>query len=138
MARSILNSFSTIELVVLGVGGTVLLTVTVVLLARWLFPRLTESEFEPVADSLRVVYELLFALILAFVIAAVLDELGNAESIVASEATTIGGLVRANDTLPAAVGWRLDEAVGYYVRAVAGDEWKTMKDGERSLRATAA
>jgi len=137
MARSILNSFSTIELVVLGVGGIVLLTVTGVLLARRLFPRLTDSDFEPVADSLRVVYELLFALILAFVIAAVLDEMGNAESIVASEATTIGELVRANDTLPAAVGLRLDEAVGYYVRAVAGDEWETMKDGERSLRATA-
>jgi Protein of unknown function (DUF4239) len=138
MARSILSSLSTIEFVALGVGGMVLLTVIGVLLARWLFPRVTDSEFEPVAASLRVVYELLFALILAFVIAAVLDKMGNAESIVASEATTIGGLVRANDTLPLDVGRRLDEAVNYYVRAVAGDEWETMKDGERSPRATAA
>ena len=77
MARSILNSFSAIQIVALGVGGMVLLTVAGVLLARRLFPRLADSEFEPVADSLRVVYELIFALILAFVLAAVLDEMAT-------------------------------------------------------------
>lgn len=138
MARSIINSFSTVELVVLGVGGMVLLTVAGVLLARRLFPRLADSQFEPVADSLRVVYELIFALILAFVIAAVLDEMGNAEAAVASEATTIGALVRANDTLPVTERLRLDNAVHQCVHAVADDEWKTMKDGESSQLATAA
>jgi Protein of unknown function (DUF4239) len=138
MARSILNTFSTIELVVLGVGGAVLLTVVGVLVARRLFPRLADSEFEPVADSLRVVYELIFALILAFVIAAVLDEIGNAEAAVAGEATTIGELVRANDTLPVTERLRLDNSVMRYVRAVANDEWETMKDGEASPLAAAA
>jgi hypothetical protein len=138
LARSILNSLSTIEIVVLGVGGMVLLTVAGVLLARRLFPRLTDSEFEPVADSLRVVYELIFALILAFVIAAVLDEMGSAESAVASEATTIGELVRANDAFPENIREDLDWAVHLYVRAVAKDEWETMKDGDPSPRATAA
>ena len=122
----------------LGVGGAALLTVACVVVARRLFPRLADSEFEPVADSLRVVYELIFALILAFVIAAVLDEMGDAEAAVASEATTIGELVRANDALPPAEGRRLDNAVDRYVHAVAEDEWATMKDGEPSARATAA
>ena len=122
----------------LGVGGMVLLTVVGVLVARRLFPRLADSEFEPVADSLRVVYELIFALILAFVIAAVLDEIGNAESAVAAEATTISALVRANDTLPEEDRLRLDNAVGQYVQAVANDEWETMKDGEASPLATSA
>ena len=138
MARSILNSFSTVELVVLGVGGAVVLTIAGVLLARRLFPRLADSEFEPVADSLRVVYELIFALILAFVIAAVLDEIGSAESAVASETMSIGALVRDNDTFPEAVRGRLDAAVQQYVQAVADDEWETMKDGEPSARAAAA
>jgi hypothetical protein len=138
MARSLLNSMSTVEIVLLGVGGMVVLTIAGVLLARRLFPRLSDSEFEPVADSLRVVYELIFALILAFVIAAVLDEMGNAESAVASEATTIGELVRANDALPGRDRLRLDDSVEQYVRAVANDEWKTMKDGKPSARATAA
>jgi hypothetical protein len=137
MARSILNSLSTVQIVVLFIGGMVLLTVVAVVVARRLFPGQAEH-FERVADSLRVVYELIFALILAFVIAAVLDEMGDAESAVASEATTIGALVRVNDALPARVGRRLDEAVDRYVHAVANDEWKTMKDGESSPRATAA
>lgn len=138
MARSILNSLSTIEIIVLGVGGAVLLTVLGVLVARRLFPRLSDSEFEPVADSLRVVYELIFALILAFVIAAVLDTMSEAESAVASEATTIAELVRANDALPMADRLRLDDAVEQYVRAVADHEWMTMKDGRPSAQATAA
>lgn len=138
MARTLLNSMSTVEIVLLGVGGMVALTIAGVLLARRLFPRLADSEFEPVADSLRVVYELIFALILAFVIAAVLDEMSNAESAVASEATTIGELVRANDALPARDRLRLDNSVEQYVRAVATDEWQTMKDGKPSARATSA
>jgi hypothetical protein len=138
MARSILNSLSTVEMVVLGVGGVVLLTLAAVVLARRLFPQLADSEFEPVADSLRVVYELIFALILAFVIAAVLDTMGEAESAVASEATTIADLVRANDALPVRDRPRLDDAVEQYVRAVANHEWQTMKDGRPSAQATAA
>ena len=138
MTRAILNHLSTIEIVLVGVGGMVLLTLAGVVLVRRLFPRLADSEFEPVADSLRVVYELIFALILAFVIAAVLDEFGNAESTVASEATTIAELVRANDALPERDKQRLDDAVSQYVHAVADHEWKTMKDGEQSAQATAA
>ena len=138
MARAILNSFSTVEIVLIGVGGAVLLTIACVLLARRLFPQLTDSQFEPVADSLRVVYELIFALILAFVIAAVLDEMSNAESTVASEATTIAELVRANDSLPERDQSKLDDSVDAYVHAVANDEWKTMKDGKSSPQATAA
>ena len=135
MWRSILNSLSTAQIIVFSIGSMVVLTVAGVLLARRFCPRLADSHFEPVADSLRVVYELIFALILAFVISAVLDEMGNAESAVATEANTIAELVRANDTFPEHVRGRLDDAVELYVRAVANDEWKTMKDGKASPRA---
>ena len=134
IARSLLNSLSTIEIVVVVIGGAVLLTIVGVLVGRRLFPG-KAAEFENVADSLRVVYELIFALILAFVIAAVLDEMGDAEKAVAAEATTISALVRVNDALPAGVGRDLDEAVDRYVHAVANDEWVTMKDGEASPEA---
>jgi hypothetical protein len=138
VTRSILNSLSTIEIVVLSLGGMVLLTIAGVLLARRIFPARADTRFEQVADSLRVVYELIFALILAFVIAAVLDEMSNAESVVASEATTIGEIVRANDALPVKDRDRLDNSVDAYVHAVANDEWETMKDGKSSPQATAA
>ena len=138
MARTTLNAMPTFAIVLLGVGGMALLTIVVVLLARRLFPRLADGEFEPVASSLRVVYELIFALILAFVIAAVLDELSHAESVVASEATTLGELVRANDALPGHDRLRLDNSIDQYVHAVANHEWQRMKHGERSARATTA
>ena len=38
MARSILNSMSTIEIVLLGVGGMVVLTLVAVVLVRRLYP----------------------------------------------------------------------------------------------------
>jgi hypothetical protein len=138
MTRSILNTLSTGEIIAFGVGGMVVLAVLAAALARRLFPNLAASEFESVADSLRVVYELIFALILAFVIAAVLDEMGTAEATVAAEATTIAELVRTNEALPERDKQRLDAAVGQYVHAVAGNEWKTMRDGEASPQAAAA
>jgi hypothetical protein len=138
LTRDILNSYTTVQIVVLALAGMVVLTVAGVLLARRLFPGRADSQFEAVADSLRVVYELIFALILAFVIAAVLDEMSNAESVVASEATTIGELVRANDALPQKDRDRLDASVDAYLHALADHEWETMKDGEPSPQATAA
>src|SRR5687768_16884447 len=98
MERAILNQFSTATIVVIVVGGMVVLTLAGVLVARRFFPDLAESKFADVVDGLRVVYELIFALILAFVIAAVLDTLNDGEATVATEATQIAQLERQNDT----------------------------------------
>ena len=138
MERAILNQFSTATIVVVVVGGMVVLTLAGVLVARRFFPDLAESKFADVADGLRVVYELIFALILAFVIAAVLDTLNDGEATVATEATQIAQLERQNDTFDSADRLRLHAALGDYVRAVVDHEWKTMKDGNESPVATAA
>ncbi|MDX6677047.1 MAG: hypothetical protein QOE31_1099 [Solirubrobacteraceae bacterium] len=138
MERWVLNHFSTTEIVVLVVGGMVLLTLAAVLLARWLLPDLANSRFDQVADSLRTVYELIFALILAFVIAAVLDTMGQAEATVATEATQIAQLVRGNDTFAPRDTLHLNDAVDNYVHALADNEWQTMQHGEESPVATAA
>lgn len=138
MERAILNHLSTNEIVLIFVGGMALLAVSAVLLVRRAFPALAESRFEQVADSLRVVYELIFALILAFVIAAVLDTMSEAEATVATEATTISQLVRNNESLRADDKIRVNEALDEYVHAVVDDEWKAMREGEESPSATAA
>lgn len=138
MERAILNHFSTPAIIVMFVGGTVVLTLAGVLLARRFFPDLGEGPFADVADGLRVVYELIFALILAFVIAAVLDTLGDAEATVATEATQIAQLQRQNDAFGDADKLRLDAALEDYVHALVEQEWKTMKNGEESAVATAA
>lgn len=138
MERAILNHFSTTAIVVVFVGGMVVLTLAGVLVARRFFPDLGESRFADVADGLRVVYELIFALILAFVIAAVLDTLGDAEATVATEATQIAQLQRQNDAFGDADKLQLNAALENYVHAIVDHEWKTMKKGEESPVATAA
>ena len=138
MERAILNAFSTRTIIVLFVGGMVLLALVGVLAARRFFPDLAESRFADVVDGLRVVYELIFALILAFVIAAVLDTLGDAEATVATEATQISQLERENDAFGEEDELRLSAAVHDYVHALVDHEWETMKDGKESPVATAA
>lgn len=138
MERAILNEFSTATIVVMVVGGMVVLTLAGVLAARRFFPDLGESKFADVVDGLRVVYELIFALILAFVIAAVLDTLNDGEATVANEATQIAQLERQNDTFDNADKLRLHAALEDYVHALVDHEWETMKDGNESPVATAA
>ena len=138
MERSILNHFPTSTIIVMFVGGMVLLTLAGVLLARRFYPDLAESRFADVVDGLRVVYELIFALILAFVIAAVLDTLGDAEATVATEATQIAQLERVNDAFDNDDKLRLNAVLNDYVHALVDREWETMKDGKESPVATAA
>jgi hypothetical protein len=136
--RSLLNSMSTTTIVIVVVGGTGALALGAVLAANRVLPNLATGPFEEMADGLRVVYELVFALILAFVIASVLDTFSTAESTVASEATTLAHMKRASGALPVEQQRRLDEGLDQYVHAIVDDEWKAMRVGKESDRASAA
>lgn len=136
--RSLLNSVPSALIVLTVVGGTIGLALGGVVAAWKLFPNLAEGPFEDMADGLRVVYELVFALILAFVIASVLDTFSNAEATVADEARTLAHIKRANQALPVEQQLVLDEGLGHYVHAIAGPEWERMRDGRESAQAAAA
>jgi hypothetical protein len=123
---------------VLLVGGTLALALGGVLVAHKAFPKIANGPFEDMAEGLRVVYELVFALILAFVIASVLDTFSQADSTVASEATTLAHMKRANQALPVQQQLRLDDGLYQYVHAIVEDEWETMREGEASPRAAAS
>ncbi len=136
--RSLLNSYSSSTIIAMIVGGTVVLALAGILVARKLLPHVADGPFEEMADGLRVVYELVFALILAFVIASVLDTLAAAESTAGAEATTLANIARSTQGLPIAQRIPLDQALNQYVHAVVDDEWKAMKQGHESPRASAA
>jgi hypothetical protein len=138
LMRSLLNALPTATIVLLVVGGTVALALGAVLAAGRLLPNLATGPFEEMADGLRVVYELVFALILAFVIASVLDTFSTAESTVATEATTLAHMKRSSLAFPLEQQRRLDEGLDQYVHAIVDDEWKAMRVGEHSDRASAA
>ncbi len=138
--RSLLNSYSSTTIILMFVGGTVALALVGVLVANKFFPNLADGPFEDTVDGLRVVYELVFALILAFVIGSVLDSFSTAEASVAAEASTLSHMKRANDGLPFDQQRRLDSGINQYVHAIVETEWDTMRtgDGEGSPRASAA
>ena len=136
--RSLLNSFALPTIVLIVVGGTVVLALVGVLVARKLFPNLADGPYHDVVEGLRGVYHLVFALILAFVIASVLGNFATAESTVAAEAATLAHMRRANDALPAEQQVRLNTGLRHYVNAIGDTEWETMQRGEGSPRASAA
>ena len=136
--RSLVDAVPSVLFVVMGVGGAVGLTALAVVLTNRLLPNLRDSSFNDMADGLRVVYELVFALILAFVIASVLDTFSEAERTVAAEATTLADIEWLNRALPVRQQVILDEGLSHYLHAVVDDEWELMSEGRESIRAAAA
>jgi hypothetical protein len=136
--RTVMNSLSTPEIVLIFVGGSVVLAVSLAIIIRWLAPDIAEREFEELASGLRVVYELMFALILAFAIASVIDKFNSAESTVDTEATALSQMLRANRAFPIDLQSRLRDGISNYVFATIDDEWHTMREGKPSREAAAA
>lgn len=120
------------------VGSTVALAIGGVLIARRMVPNLAESNFEDVVDGLRTVYELLFTIVLAFVIGAVLATFSTAEAKVSAEATKLEQLVRSSRDIAPDQRAVINRAISIYVHAVADDEFTTMKNGEPSPLASVA
>lgn len=137
MTRDLLNALTTLQIVVLCVALSVCVAVVLAVVLRWLIPDPEEGRFERLSEGLRVVYELLFALILAFVIASVLDKFNDADRAVGAEAAGLSQMMRNNLAYPPEQQALLGRGVGTYVRAVVTDEWRTMRDGEPSPEAAA-
>jgi hypothetical protein len=134
----VLNSFSTLEIVLIFVGGSVVLAISLAIVIRKAIPDIAERGFEDLASGLRVVYELLFALVLAFAIASVIDKFNEAEDTVATEANALSQLLRDNRAFPHELQSRLRDGIDHYITAVTDDEWKTMREGKSSREASAA
>jgi hypothetical protein len=138
MIRAVLNALSTVEIVLIFVGGSVALAIVMTFAIRKLVPDIADRQFEELAGGLRTVYELLFALILAFLIASVLGKFEDAEHVVDSEATSLALMLRANRAFPPEVEERLNAGMQVYITALVDDEWEKMRHGERSREASAA
>jgi hypothetical protein len=138
VARSLLNHWSTVEIVAVFVIGSVVLAIAVSIAIRRLIPDIAERQFEDIASGLRVVYELLFALILAFVIASVLDKFNEADNTVGREATALAQMVRNDAAFPTGEQTVIDDSIKAYIDAVVNNEWKTMKEGRASPEAASA
>ena len=135
---ALLNHFSTLELILLLVGGPTLLAVGGCLIVQRTFPRLGDSEFDKMSETLRGGFTVLFGLILGLSIASVSTQLSAARATVSSEAAALAQMMRASRALPADDQAAITQAMDEYVHAVADDEWVMMQRGLESPRAAAA
>jgi hypothetical protein len=134
----LLSHFSTLELILMLVGGPTALAVGGCLAVQRIFPRLSDAEFDKVSEALRGGFTVLFGLILGLSIASVSTQLGAARATVSSEAATLAQMVRVSRTLPAEDHAAITQAIDEYIHAVSDDEWVTMQRGLESSRAAAA
>ena len=138
MVLWLLNHFSTVGLILLIMGGTTALAVAGCLIVQRACPKLGESELEKGAEAMRGAFTVLFGLILGLSIAGVSARFSEAQSAVASEASVLAQLVRANRALPPDEQSAINPAIAQYDHAVVDDEWVTMRNGQESPRAAAA
>ncbi len=139
MTQDLLNQFSTLNLILLVVGGTTLLAVILSVVVHKLRPNLADSGFEAVVEILRAdVFALLYTIVLALVITDLSGSLDKASSTVSAEASALAGLTRAADSFPPAQGQAIRDGANEYVHAVVEDEWPRLRTGEPSARAFAA
>jgi hypothetical protein len=136
--HSLVNSVSTVELVLLFVVAGVALSVGGILLAEWALPNLRTGTFAAGANNIRLAFRGLFGLILALTVAGLVANGFVANNAVSDEATTLAQLTRASQTLNVTDRRRMKAAIGQYVHAVAEDEFATMRDGQASPLAAAA
>lgn len=132
MSRWLLNSLSTLEIALVVVGGSVAFAIAGVLVARRVLSDRAAQRIERVSEVLRVPYELLFALILTFGIALVLDKYDEARHTVDGEATALAQLLRTNLAFSDADQQHLGDGLYAYVNAIVEDEWPAMRDGTSS------
>ena len=137
MVLWLLNHFSTVGLILLIVGGTTALAVAGCLIVQRACPNLGESELEKGAEAMCGAFTVLFGLILGLSIAGVSARFSEAQSAVASEASVLAQLVRANRALPPDEQSAINPAIAQYDHAVVDDEWVTMRNGQESPRAAA-
>lgn len=144
MTLDLLNTFSTLGLTLLVVGGATVLAMAIAVVVHKLFPNLADSAFEETTEILRAdVFALLYTIILALVIADLSGSLSEASATVSSEASALAGLTRAADAFPAVTRDAIRGGVAEYVHAVADDtvpdnEFTALSRGESSPRAFAA
>lgn len=137
--RSLLNSLSTVEIVLLFVGGAALLAVAGVIVVELVFPGLRESPFEEGSAAIKATFTLLFGLILALTISNLSSNSSNANTVVSNESTALTQMSRNSQDLHLGERLRVRAAIDQYLHAVAEDEFATMRaSGTQSPLAAAA
>lgn len=136
MNRYLLNTFTTLELGVIVVGGFVLLAVAGLLVTRRLAPSLRESGGEnEIAGVILGVLAAIYGIVLAFVIVSLFEDFKKTQGDVRTEASALSKVYRDSQAFAPAGAQKVKTAVGDYIYSVVHDEWPAMSHGHESEQA---
>ncbi len=117
----------------LVVGGVVLLSVTGLFACRPLLPHHTKlREHHDVAGPILGVVGVLYAVLLAFVVVTVWQNMDRTNANVQTEANYLADIYRDAEAFAPEFRERVAQLTGDYRRAVVDEEWKTMTRGKMS------
>ena len=117
---------------VIGIAAAI--SIAGLLLVDSLFPAERRREHNDVAGFLIAIVGIFYAVLLASIAVMAWEDYSDARTTVGREAGLVADLHRAADSLPAAVGPPIQEALVAYAREVVGKEWPELQRGERPRR----
>ena len=97
-----------------------------------------QMEQNEVAGFFIAVLGVVYAVILAFAVIAVWEDLDEARDVAEREANSVGDLYRMAEGLPDTIRSPLQEQAVAYARSVAVDEWPMLRNGGESANSIAA
>lgn len=138
MNRYLLNTFTTLELGLIIVGGFGLLSLIGLLITRRLAPSLRESGGEnEIAGVILGVLAAIYGIVLAFVIVSLFEDFKKTQGDVRTEASALSKVYRDSQAFSPQEAKRVKTAVGDYIYDVVHEEWPAMSHGHESDRAWA-
>ncbi|HET8893651.1 MAG TPA: DUF4239 domain-containing protein [Gaiellaceae bacterium] len=135
MNRYLLNTFATLELGFIIVGGFVLLAVLGLLITRKLLTSLQESGENDIAGVILGVLAAIYGIVLAFVIVSLFEDFKKTQGDVRNEASALSKVYRDSQAFSPAEAKRVKTAVGDYIYTVVHEEWPAMAHGHESENA---
>jgi hypothetical protein len=133
--RYLLNTFTTLELGLIIVGGFVLLAVIGLLVTRKLIPSLQTTGENEIAGVILGVLAAIYGIVLAFVIVSLFEDFKKTQGDVRTEASAISKVYRDSQAFSPKEAKRVRTAVGDYIYTVVHEEWLAMSHGKESVRA---
>ena len=137
MNRYLLNTFTTLELGLIIVGGFVLLAVVGLLITRRLIPSLQVSGENEIAGVILGVLAAIYGIVLAFVIVSLFEDFKKTQGDVRTEASALSKVYRDSQAFSPLEAKRVKTAVGDYIYDVVHQEWHAMSHGHESEKAWA-
>ncbi|MFJ9176665.1 DUF4239 domain-containing protein [Streptomyces sp. NPDC102360] len=125
----LLNNLSTLALFLLICGGAVIVAVTGCLLVRRKVPVVAQGKYNDMIGVVLGMYAAIYGIILAFVVVAEWEGLGEAQTNVAAEASQTAEVLREADAFPPGQRREVTEAMDAYVHAVVDKQWPLMREG---------